>query len=405
MSSSGKCPLTADWQPYDPSFRKNPFPIYERFRSECPVGWVDAHDGFWAVSRYEDVFRVALDPETFCSSKGIAIPPMEYDGRALPMESDPPEHTALRSILARELSRKAVAAREPMLRGAARRLLAELSEAGAADFSEQFAKLLPTTVICKLLGIEGDAAQMRDLQEWTEEIVYERKDAASARRASDSIVAFFNELIPHRRENPGSDFISRLLAAEVDGAPLSPRQVMDFCWFLLIAGLDNTAFTIRNLLLQISASDALRERLIREPARIAEAVEEVLRLYSPVWGIARTATRNTEVGGHPIAAGERVMMLFASADRDGEQFPEPDRFVLGREPNRHLAFGVGKHRCLGLHLARLEIRVAVEEVLRHLPDYRVAGEVDWNGMGPLPVTYTPRAMRSVAARTRSSNSS
>ena len=405
MSSSGKCPLTADWQPYDPSFRKDPFPVYERFRSECPVGWVDAHDGFWAVSRYEDVFRVALDPETFCSSKGIAIPPMEYDGRALPMESDPPEHTALRSILARELSRKAVAAREPMLRGAARRLLAELSEAGAADFSEQFAKLLPTTVICKLLGIEGDAARMRDLQEWTEEIVYERKDATSARRASDSIVAFFNELIPHRRENPGSDFISRLLAAEVDGAPLSARQVMDFCWFLLIAGLDNTAFTIRNLLLQISASDALRERLIREPARIAEAVEEVLRLYSPVWGIARTATRDAEVGGQPIAAGERVMMLFASADRDGEQFPEPDRFVLGREPNRHLAFGVGKHRCLGLHLARLEIRVAVEEVLRHLPDYRVAGEVDWNGMGPLPVTYTPTAMRSVAARTRSSNSS
>ncbi len=392
MSSSGKRPLTADWQPYDPSFRKDPFPVYERFRGECPVGWVDAHDGFWAVSRYEDVFRVALDPETFCSSRGIAIPPMEYDGRALPMESDPPEHTALRSILARELSRDAVAAREPMVRGAARRLLADISEAGAAEFSERFAKPLPTTVICKLLGIEGDAAQMGDLQAWTEEIVYERKDAASARRASDSIVAFFNELIPRRREKPGSDFISRLLAAEVEGAPLSGRQVMDFCWFLLIAGLDNTAFTIRNLLLQIGANDALRERLLREPARIPEAVEEVLRLYSPVWGIARTATRDTEISGQPIAAGERVMMLFASADRDGEQFPEPDRFVLGRKPNRHLAFGVGKHRCLGLHLARLEIRVAVEEVLRHLPDYRVVGAVDWNGMGPLPVSYAPRVI-------------
>ncbi|MDE0003596.1 MAG: cytochrome P450 [Rhodospirillaceae bacterium] len=390
MSRFPKCPVTADWQPYDSAFRKDPFPVYERFRRECPVGWVDAFDGFWAVSRYEDVFRVALDPETFCSSKGIAIPPMQYDGRALPMESDPPEHTALRGILARELSGTAVAAREPMLRRSARRLLAEISEAGSADFSERYAKLLPTNVICRLLDIEGDAAQLRDLQAWTEEIVYERRDAESARRASDNIATFFDELIPRRREHPGSDFISTLLAAEVDGKPLGNREIMDFCWFLLIAGLDNTAFTIRNLLLQISASDSLRERLIREPARIAEAVEEVLRLYSPVWGIARTATRDTEIDGQAIAAGERVMMLFASADRDGEQFPEPDSFVLGREPNLHVAFGVGRHRCLGKHLARLEVRVAVEEVLRHLPDYRVVGEVDWNGMGPLPVTYTPK---------------
>ena len=392
MSKAPKCPVTADWQPYDPAFRKDPFPVYERFRRECPVGWVDAFDGFWAVSRYEDVFRVALDPETFCSSEGIAIPPMEYDGRALPMESDPPEHTALRSILARELSRDAVAAREPMLRHCARRLLAEISEAGSADFSERYAKLLPTNVICRLLDIEGDEAQLRDLQAWTEEIVYERRDAASARRASDNIVAFFDEIIPRRRAHPGSDFISTLLAAEIDGKPLGDREIMDFCWFLLIAGLDNTAFTIRNLLLQIGASDSLRERLIREPARIADAVEEVLRLYSPVWGIARTATRDTEIDGQPIAAGERVMMLFASADRDEAKFPEPDRFVLGRKPNVHVAFGVGKHRCLGTHLARLEVRVAVEEVLRHLPDYQVAGEVGWNGMGPLPVTYTPKTI-------------
>ncbi len=205
-------------------------------------------------------------------------------------------------------------------------------------------------------------------------------------------MAFFDEIIPRRRAHPGSDFISTLLAAKVDGKPLGDREIMDFCWFLLIAGLDNTAFTIRNLLLQISASDSLRERLIREPARIAEAVEEVLRLYSPVWGIARTATRDTEIDGQPIAAGERVMMLLASADRDEAKFPEPDRFVLGRKPNVHVAFGVGKHRCLGTHLARLEIRVAVEEVLRHLPDYLVVGEVGWNGMGPLPVSYTPKTI-------------
>ncbi len=389
MSSSGKCPITHGWQPYDKEFRKDPFSTYKQFREQCPVGWVSAHDGFWAISRYEDIFDIARDPETFCSGQGIAIPPLEYDGRALPMEADAPEHADLRQILASELTPKAVQEREPMLRQAARSLLAEISELGDTDICERFAKLLPTKVICQLLDIHGDEAKLQELQEWTEEIVYDRSGTGSARRASDNIVDFFQELIPHRRAKLGNDFISRLLTAEVGGRPLSDQDVMDFCWFLLIAGLDNTAFTIRNVLLQIGNSDELRQQLVEDPSRIPDAIEEVLRLYSPVWGIARTATRDAEVNGQPIAAGERVLMLFASADRDAEEFPNPDEFVLGRVPNRHLAFGIGKHRCLGSHLARLEIRVAIEEVLEHLPDYRVEGEVGWNTMGPLPISYTP----------------
>lgn len=389
MSESNKCPMTQNWQPYDSEFRDNPFPTYEKFRSECPVGWVNAHDGFWAISRYQDIFQVARDPETFCSGQGIAIPPMEYDGRALPMESDAPVHAEYRQILAAELMPNAVSEREPMLRKSARKLLADISELGETDISERYAKLLPTTVICQLLDIEGDEANLQELQEWTEEIVYERKDAHSARQASDNIVEFFKELIPQRRQNLGDDLISKLLTAEVNGKPLSDQEIMDFCWFLLIAGLDNTAFTIRNVLLQISNSDDLRQTLIEDPSRIPDAIEEVLRLYSPVWGIARTATKDTEVAGQSISAGDRVMMLFASADRDGDEFPDPDTFELGRSPNRHMAFGMGKHRCLGSHLARLEIRVAVEEMLKHLPDYTVSGDVNWNTMGPLPVSFTP----------------
>ena len=381
--------LTKNWRPYDSEFRRDPFPTYRQFRNECPVGWVDTHDGFWAVSRYEDVFAIATDPGNFCSGQGIAIPPMEYDGRALPMESDPPEHTALRLILTSELNPKAVAEREPMLRQTAQSLLADLATLGEVDICEQYAKLLPTKVICQLLGIDGDAAKLQELQEWTEEIVYERSDMDSARQASDNIVSFFNELIPERRKNLGDDFVSRLLTAEVDGEPLSDRDIMDFCWFLLIAGLDNTAFTIRNVLLQISNSDELREQLTTDPSLIPAAIEEVLRLYSPVWGIARTATSDTVVNGQQIMAGQRVMMLFASADRDGNEFPNPDQFELGRTPNRHLAFGMGRHRCLGSHLARMEIKVAVEEFLKRYPDYQVVGEVEWNTMGPLPITFTP----------------
>ncbi|NIB44896.1 cytochrome P450 [Pseudomaricurvus alkylphenolicus] len=397
MSEKKKCPITHGWQPYDPEFRKDPFPTYKEFRQQCPVGRVEAHDGFWAVSRYEDVFEVARDAETFCSGQGIAIPPMEYDGRALPMEADAPEHFGLRQILAHELTPRAVMAREEMLRVSAQKLLAKIADKDEVDISEEYAKLLPTTVICQLLDIEGDEAQLQELQEWTEEIVYERKDHNSARQASDNIVAFFNELIPQRRENLGDDFISTLLKAEVNGQPLSDQDIMDFCWFLLIAGLDNTAFTIRNLLLQISNSEELRQELIADPDKISDAIEEVLRLYSPVWGIARTATKDTEINGQAIAAGDKVMMLFASADRDEEEFPEPDKFVLGRTPNRHMAFGMGAHRCLGSHLARLEIKVAVEEFLQLFPDYQVVGDVDWNTMGPLPIALSATAESTATA--------
>jgi len=144
-------------------------------------------------------------------------------------------------------------------------------------------------------------------------------------------------------------------------------------------------------LLQISNSEELRKELIADPDKISDAIEEVLRLYSPVWGIARTATKDTELKGQQIAAGDKVMMLFASADRDEEEFPEPDKFVLGRTPNRHMAFGMGAHRCLGSHLARLEIKVAVEEFLQLFPDYQVIGDVDWNNMGPLPIALSATA--------------
>ena len=138
MSSSGKCPITHGWQPYDKEFRKDPFSTYKQFREQCPVGWVSAHDGFWAISRYEDIFDIARDPETFCSGQGIAIPPLEYDGRALPMEADAPEHADLRQILASELTPKAVQEREPMLRQAARSLLAEISDGWEIDLEAWF---------------------------------------------------------------------------------------------------------------------------------------------------------------------------------------------------------------------------------------------------------------------------
>lgn len=377
---------TSDWDPYDPAFRADPFPTYARFRRECPVGWCRRYGGFWVVSRYRDVFELARDSEAFCSARGVVIPPFPFEGRALPMEADPPEHDGLRKILMSDFSANTTAAREAMIRDGARELIDGFAQARGADLSEQYAKLLPTAVICRLLAIDELGGEF---QQWAERIVYDRTgDPGRVRAAAHAIFGFFQRLIPERRRHPGDDFISVLLRAEVEGEQLSDKTVLDFCWFLLIAGLDNTAFTIRNLLLQIDRLPGLRAALLEAPERIPTAVEETLRMFSPVWGLARTATRGVAVGGQRIAEGERVLLLFASADRDEEEFPEPDRFLLGRTPNRHLAFGIGRHRCLGAHLARLEVRVAVEEILQRLPDYQVTGEVGWNELGPLPVRFS-----------------
>jgi len=389
VDESIKCPMTRNWDPYDPEFRENPFPTYKEFRQKCPVGHAETYDGFWAVSRYEDVFNVARDSENYTSRQGISLVPLPTDGRALPMESDPPEHHALRMILMGEFTPNAVAAREGMVRKTAQSLIESFCEKGEADLSEDYSKLLPTAIVCALLGIKELDPKF---QTWAEEIIYDPNDEERVRAASQAIYDFFKEMLPKQKKNPGDDFMGILIKAEVDGKPLDDQMILDFCWFLLIAGLDNTAFTIRNLFLQMDQNAWLKEELINHPEKIPDAIEETLRLYSPVWGITRTVAKDVELNGEKIPEGDRVLMLFASADRDEEEFPEPDKFILGRSPNRHMAFGMGRHRCLGAHLARLEIRVAVEEILKHLPDYKVTEEVGWNEMGPLPVSFEPRTL-------------
>lgn len=387
MSEHGACPELAKWDPYDQRFRSDPFPSYAHFREKCPIGRVEAYGGFWAISTYEDVFAITRDVETFSSAQGVAIPPFPFKGRALPMESDPPEHDQLRTILVPDFTPRAVEAQEPMIRESARELISNFIAKGVADFSNDYAKVLPTRVICQLLDIDSLSG---DFQVWAETIVYDRKSADAVVEAEANIRRYFATLLPLRKQAPGDDFISKLIKARVNGEPLPDDTILDFCWFLLVAGLDNTAFTIRNLLLQISNNPALRETLMREPARITDAIEETLRLYSPVWGIARTVTKDVDYKGRPFKAGDKLLLLYASADRDGDEFPNPDTFDLGRSPNRHMAFGMGRHRCLGSHLARMEIRIAIEEILDALPDYVVTEEVGWNEMGPLPVAFSAR---------------
>ena len=361
-------------------FRKDPAAVYRELRA-AGVGQSEHYGGFWVVPTYETVQDVSHDIETYSPADGTMLPGV-LDRPLLPMESDPPLHSEYRRMLAKRFSPKAIREWIPLIREAAQALLKDVLANEPHDFSLGYAKLLPTAVICQMLGIEFKA----ELQEWVEDVVYRRiSDRDATDRAIANIHNLFRDLLPGRRANPRDDLVSLVLQSEIDGKPLDDETVIDFCFFLLIAGLDNTNFTIRALLQQLAIDHTLRQRLVDDPSLIDAAVEEALRYFSPVIALGRTARSDTSLSGCPVHQGDKVLMLFGCANRDPAEFEEPDKFDIDRFPNRHVAFGVGPHRCLGSNLARAEIAVAIEEVLKVLPDFELAGEVDirWDDLGPL----------------------
>jgi hypothetical protein len=256
---------------------------------------------------------------------------------------------------------------------------------GQADLYETLCKPLPLLLITRLLGIERST----QFWEWTDTLMYGRVDGSSHEEiveASHSLYGFLDAQILDRRAHPGrDDLISLLLQGDVNGRPYTEDEIRDLCFFLLIAGLENTAFGIRATLRHLAIEPEHRAAVNADPSLVHNLVEQSLRLYTPVTALARTVTRDTEVAGCPIAEGERILLLFGSANRDPAVFPDADEFHLDRRDGRHVAFGIGPHRCVGSNLARLEMRVAVEEFLRRVPDFRLAP-------GPDPGWYAATAL-------------
>ena len=359
---------------------------YGEFRtSDRPVFHSDAWGGFWVASRYDDVSEIGRDVERFRSAPGVMLPPVGHGRPLLPMESDPPEHLAYRHLLLPRFAPAAVAGMEDEVRALARGLVQQVAQRGEADLYETLCKPLPMLLITRLLGIERDQA----FWDWTDTLMYGRVDGTSADEitsAATSLYAFLDAQIADRRRNPGrDDLISLLLEGDVDGRPYREDEIRDLCFFLLIAGLENTAFGIRATLRHLAVEPAHRTALLADPALVHNVVEQSLRLYTPVTGLCRTVAHDTEVAGSCMRAGERVLLLFGSANRDSGVFPDADEFHLDRRDGRHIAFGVGPHRCVGSNLARLEIRVAVEEFLQCVPDFSLAP-------GPDPGWYAASAL-------------
>jgi cytochrome P450 len=361
------------YDPARPDFQDRAHEIYRTLRDAHPV-YHDPDAGFWALSRFEDVRAAAGDPSAF-SSEGTDI-----SQGLLPMIQalDPPRHDALRQLVAKAFTARRMADMEPEIRRIARELIDGFAGAGEADLLGAFARHLPSRVIGAMLGVPPERRE--HFLEWTEAMVEAQPGAGAAealRQPATRIYQEFARLLAERRARPRDDLMSALLAAEIDGQRLRDEELLGFCFVLIVAGNDTTTNLIANGAVLLADHPDQRKGLVEDPRRIPAAIEEMLRCEAPAQALPRITRRPVTMRGTTIPAGALVRLVWAAANRDEREFADPERFDVTRPPARHVAFGSGVHFCLGAHLARLEARIAFEELLARLPDYRLAERPRW----------------------------
>jgi hypothetical protein len=310
----------------------------------------------------------------------------------MPISVDAPTHTWSRRLLLPAFNLRSVEKWESVTRDLCRSLIDGFADKGRADAAAGYAQQIPVRVIAGMLGVSTDMSDT--FTDWVRGVLEIGLQNPEVRvKSRGAIIAFFRECIAERRVSPGDDLISEMLAAEVDGHPVAEDDIVGICVLLLIAGIDTTWSAIGSSLWHLATHAEDRARLAADPSLMGTAVEELLRAYAPVT-MARIVNEDTEVAGCPMRAGDRVLMNFPGANRDPEKFSDADKVVLDRQKNPHIAFGVGIHRCVGSNLARMEVRVALEEWMARIPDFWVEepDAVTWAGgqvRGPrsLPVVF------------------
>ena len=354
------------YDPTDPTFAGRSHDVYRRLRDEFPV-WADPAGRFHALSRYADVLAATRDWETFSSTGKLeatyAKPTMN--------SFDPPRHTQLRALISRAFTPRRISDLEPQIRSIAVSLLEAFVPEGRADAIAQYASLLPSMVIGRLIGLPDELVPV--CRELTDEHM-RHTDPSQAVGPTQRAYAIFAPLYEERRRSPRDDLLTALIQAEIDGERLTEDELLAFGWLLLVGGNDTTTNLIGNGLELFARDPDTRRQLVEDPTLIGIAVEEVLRYASPTFSLPRTAMRDVEVHGVTIPAGARVNLLWSSANLDEREFPDPERFDIHRNPTRHLALGHGVHYCLGAALAKLEARIAWHELLSRIPEYEIVEE-------------------------------
>ncbi|HZV50932.1 MAG TPA: cytochrome P450 [Candidatus Dormibacteraeota bacterium] len=367
------------FDPHDPAFAADPHPTFAELRRRCPVAWTDRWGGFWALTRYEDLVAVAGDHRTFSNAVQNVVPHVARPGpRLAPLNVDPPEHTRRRRAINPTLKPRRVARLEPAVRRSVVELLLPLVERGEADLVRELAFPLPAYVLADYLGVPGaEGLRMRVATErYTRAL--EEGSVEEVGRTTAEMTEFVRRLIAERRARPADpdrDLTTGLLRAEAGNG--DDQVTVESIRQVIAAGTIGVTLALASAIRHLAEQRDHQELLRTRPDLVPAAVEELLRLYSPNLGFARTATRDVEIRGRRVRAGEVVALVYASGNRDEAVFPDPDRFVLDR-PREHLAFGHGVHKCPGAPLARLEIRVGLEELLRRTSGFELAGPVTWS---------------------------
>jgi cytochrome P450 len=375
---------TTDWDHTDDVYAADPFPIWDELRQSCPVARTDRYGGGWLPTRHEDVSAIAHDTERFTSRSVVMSnfrPPLEFApaGVAPPISSDPPFHKGARRLLLPAFAPQAIDKLEPSTRAYCEELIDDMGDRDVVDAAVEYAQHIPVRVIAHMLGFpQEDADLFRSFVNHVIEGV-----AQPFEQRAEGMMTLFSYLetqVRDHMEHPRDDLTSYLLAADIDGEPLAPEHVGRTIGLLLIAGIDTTWSSIGASLWHLAGNPADRERLVAEPELLPIAMEELLRAYAPVT-MARLVREDMDFNGCPMKADEWVLLPFPAANRDPEAFDRADDVIIDREVNRHAAFGLGIHRCAGSHLARMELRVALEVWLEAFPTFHLAdpAAVRWSG--------------------------
>ncbi len=393
-----------DWDHADPAYNQNAPQIWDQLRGTCPVAHTDRYGGAWLPVTHADVSAVARDTDHF-SSEGAVLsnkPPrdqwvsMAPIGGAPPITSDPPFHADARRLLLPAFSPQVVAEWEPEIRRLCNELIDNMGDLDTVDAAVQYAQNIPVYVIARMLGLPlEDSDYFRE----TVHMVLEEIGAEFGERqgAFEKLDAYLGMHVRDHIENPKDDLIGFLLNAKIYDQPLSPEHVVGTIILLMVAGIDTTWSSIGSSIWHLAQHPSDLQRMVNETELLPTAIEELLRMYAPVT-MARIVSQDAEIGGCPVKAGDSVLLPFPAANRDPEVFPDADKVIIDREENRHVAFGLGIHRCLGSNLARLELRVAVEVFIQRFPKFELANpsSVTWSlgqvrGPRKLPVRITQRA--------------
>jgi len=377
---------TTDYDIFDEGYVRDPVPMWREMRGKCPIAHTERWGSSWLPTRYEDVQAFAKMVPDLSSTDPIVVPRLdvdpeedEYGTKAPPITSDPPGQIDERRLILPFFTPKAVAAHRPFTEALCHELIDGFIADGGGDMAVRYAQQIPSRVIIHMLGIDPNRAD--EFVQWVRNVLELGMSDPDLRLKYRRVIrVFFGEMVAERRKNPGDDLISQLLAKELNGEPITDVQAVGICNLLLVAGIDTTWSSIGASLWHFATHPEDRRRLAGEPELFGTAIEELLRFYSPVT-MARVCSHDIDYADVQMKEGDKVLMNFPGANHDPEMFEDPDKVKLDRERNRHIAFGVGVHRCAGSNLARMEMDIALRTWFERIPEFELSDPdaVTWAG--------------------------